>query len=109
MNKTPRHNRCRVLKCSLVAGVLLLPAFSVLADQNCAAGTAAQQAAEAALNAEIEQINKRKTKDKFSALSMGIYRMTQLEEIHMNKRRNRGLGRENLFLFTSNNSRKKRK
>ena len=58
---------------------------------------------------EIEQINKRKTKDKFSALSMGIYRMTQLEEIHMNKRRNRGLGRENLFLFTSNNSRKKRK
>ena len=58
---------------------------------------------------EIEQINRRKTKDKFSALSMGIYRMTQLEEIHMNKRRNRGLGRENLFLFTSNNSRKKRK
>lgn len=58
MNKTPRHNRCQVLKCSLVAGVLLLPAFSVLADQNCAAGTAAQQAAEAALNAEIEQINK---------------------------------------------------
>ncbi|EKC9670500.1 hypothetical protein ABW286_21515 [Erwinia papayae] len=58
MNKTPRHNRCQVLKCSLVAGVLLLPAFSVLADQNCAAGTAAQKAAEAALNAEIEQINK---------------------------------------------------
>lgn len=58
MNKMPRHNRCRVLKCSLVAGVLLLPVFSVMADQNCAAGTAAQQAATAALNAEIEQINK---------------------------------------------------
>ncbi|HAT1583142.1 hypothetical protein I5N29_23915 [Serratia marcescens] len=29
-----------------------------MADQNCAAGTAAQQAATAALNAEIEQINK---------------------------------------------------
>lgn len=58
MNKMPRHNRCRALKCSLVAGVLLLPAFSVMADQNCAAGTAAQEAAKAALNAEIEQINK---------------------------------------------------
>ncbi|RAP69591.1 hypothetical protein ACZ87_03570, partial [Candidatus Erwinia dacicola] len=29
-----------------------------MADQNCAAGTAAQQAATAALNPEIEQINK---------------------------------------------------
>ncbi|NJC99409.1 hypothetical protein EWM58_02920 [Candidatus Erwinia dacicola] len=35
-----------------------MPAFSVMADQNCAAGTAAQQAATAALNPEIEQINK---------------------------------------------------
>ena len=56
---------------------------------------------------ELEQINKRKTKDKLSALAMGIFRMTELEEEHTKRRRNRGLGKENFFMFSS--SKKKRR
>lgn len=40
----------------------------------------------------IEVINKRMTKDKFSALEMGIYRIAEIETEVMQRRRNRGLG-----------------
>ena len=45
----------------------------------------------------VEQINKRMLKDKFSALEMGIYRMTELENERNSRRRNRGLKRKLTF------------
>lgn len=45
----------------------------------------------------VEQINKRMTKDKFSALEMGIYRVQTLENDFISKRQNRGLGRRLVF------------
>lgn len=45
----------------------------------------------------VEQINKRMTKDKFSALEMGIYRMVEIENEELSHRRNRGLGRKLTF------------
>lgn len=40
----------------------------------------------------VEQINKRMLKDKFSALEMGVYRCSLLENEQLSHRRNRGLG-----------------
>lgn len=45
----------------------------------------------------VEQINKRLTKDKFSAVEMGVYRMVQLESEQTARRRNRGLNRKLVF------------
>lgn len=45
----------------------------------------------------VEQINSRVTKDKFSALEMGVYRMVELENEAMSRRRNRGLHRKLTF------------
>lgn len=45
----------------------------------------------------VEQINKRITKDKFSALEMGVYRMVQIENEELAHKRNRGLGRRLTF------------
>ena len=45
----------------------------------------------------VETINSRMTKDKFSALEMGIYRMVQLEAEQMSRNRNRGLTRKLTF------------
>ena len=39
----------------------------------------------------VEQINARMLKDKFSALEMGVYRVVQMENEAMSRRRNRGL------------------
>lgn len=39
----------------------------------------------------VEQINERMLKDKFSALEMGVWRIVQLENEAMSRRRNRGL------------------
>lgn len=47
----------------------------------------------------VEVINKRMTKDKFSALEMGIYRISQLETEATSRRRNRGLAPRNLTFF----------
>jgi hypothetical protein len=40
------------------------------------------------------------TKDKFSALEMGIYRLVEIENEAMSHRRNRGLGRKLTFYRT---------
>lgn len=45
----------------------------------------------------VEMINKRMTKDKFSALEMGVYRMVELENAEISKKRNRGLDRKLTF------------
>lgn len=45
----------------------------------------------------VECINKRMTKDKFSALEMGIYKVLLDEEEHLSRRRNRGLSRKLVF------------
>ena len=45
----------------------------------------------------VERINQRMTKDKFSALEMGIYRMVEIENEEMKHRRNRGLSRQLTF------------
>jgi hypothetical protein len=37
------------------------------------------------------------TKDKFSALEMGVYRMVEIENEALSHRRNRGLGRKLTF------------
>ena len=46
---------------------------------------------------KVELINQRMTKDKFSALEMGIYRMVEIENEEISHRRNRGLGRKLTF------------
>lgn len=48
----------------------------------------------------VEMINKRMTKDKFSALEMGVYRMVELENAEISKKRNRGLNRKLTFFRT---------
>lgn len=45
----------------------------------------------------VELINQRMTKDKFSALEMGVYRMAEIENEEISHRRNRGLGRKLSF------------
>lgn len=45
----------------------------------------------------VEMINQRMTKDKFSALEMGVYRMVEIENEQMAHRRNRGLCRKLTF------------
>lgn len=45
----------------------------------------------------VELINKRMTKDKFSALEMGIYRMVEIENEEIAHKRNRGLGHRLVF------------
>lgn len=45
----------------------------------------------------VEQINKRVIKDKFSALEMGLYVITELENEELAHRRNRGLERKLTF------------
>lgn len=45
----------------------------------------------------VDQINKRMTKDKFSALEMGTYRVQLIENEAAAHRRNRGLGRKLTF------------
>ena len=45
----------------------------------------------------VEMINQRMTKDKFSALEMGVYRMVQMENDAIAHRRNRGLNRKLTF------------
>ena len=45
----------------------------------------------------VEMINKRMTKDKFSALEMGVYRIDQIEKEESSRRRNRGLKRKLTF------------
>lgn len=47
----------------------------------------------------VEEINKRMTKDKFSALEMGIYRVSQIQTAEESRRRNRGLGSRRLVFF----------
>ena len=49
----------------------------------------------------VEQINERMLKDKFSALEMGVYRVIQLENEAMSRRRNRGLKRQLTFTSSS--------
>ena len=46
---------------------------------------------------KVELINTRMTKDKFSALEMGIYRMVEIENEEISHRRNRGLGKKLTF------------
>jgi len=48
----------------------------------------------------VELINKRMTKDKFSALEMGVYRMVEIENEEIAHKRNRGLGRKLIFFRT---------
>lgn len=48
----------------------------------------------------VEQINKRMTKDKFSALEYGIWRMVQIENEELAHKRNRGLARKLTFFRT---------
>ena len=45
----------------------------------------------------VEQINKRVIKDKFSALEMGIWRISEIQNEELTHRRNRGLGRQLSF------------
>jgi hypothetical protein len=45
----------------------------------------------------VEPINKRMTKDKFSALEMGVYRIVEIENEAIAHKRNRGLGRRLTF------------
>lgn len=45
----------------------------------------------------VEQINDRTLKDKFSALEMGVYRVVQIENKELARRRNRGLKRQLTF------------
>ena len=45
----------------------------------------------------VEQINDRTLKDKFSALEMGVYRVVQIENEAMSRRKNRGLRRQLSF------------
>lgn len=45
----------------------------------------------------VEQINKRITKDKFSALEMGVYRISLIESEYIARQRNRGLNRKLTF------------
>lgn len=47
----------------------------------------------------VEEINKRMTKDKFSALEMGTYRVAQIQTAEEARRRNRGLGARRLTFF----------
>ena len=46
----------------------------------------------------VEQINKRMTKDKFSALEMGVYYVNLVDQETMRKNRNRGLNRNLTFV-----------
>lgn len=46
---------------------------------------------------KVELINTRMTKDKFSALEMGIYRVVEIENEEISHRRNRGLGKKLTF------------
>jgi hypothetical protein len=46
----------------------------------------------------VEQINERMLKDKFSALEMGVYRIVQIENEALTRRRNRGLKRQLVFI-----------
>ena len=48
----------------------------------------------------VEQINARMLKDKFSALEMGVYRVVQIENEQISRRRNRGLKRQLVFTTT---------
>lgn len=48
----------------------------------------------------VEQINKRMTKDKFSALEMGVYYVSLLEQESASRSRNRGLNRKLTFFRT---------
>ena len=48
----------------------------------------------------VDLINTRMTKDKFSALEMGVYRITEIENEEISHRRNRGLGRKLSFFKT---------
>ena len=52
----------------------------------------------------VEMINERMLKDKFSALEMGVYRVVQIENEALSRRRNRGLGRRQL-VFASGSRR----
>ena len=45
----------------------------------------------------VEQINKRMIKDKFSALEMGVFRVSELEQEELSHARNRGLTRKLSF------------
>ena len=49
----------------------------------------------------VEMINERMLKDKFSALEMGVWRVAQIEQEQMNRRRNRGLGKKRTLTFTT--------
>lgn len=53
----------------------------------------------------VEVINKRMTKDKFSALEMGIYRMVEIENEEISHRHNRGLSRKLTFFRTGGEKR----
>ncbi len=48
----------------------------------------------------VEQINKRMTKDKFSALEMGVWRVFQYEQEEISKQRTRGIKRKLTFFRT---------
>lgn len=45
----------------------------------------------------VEQINSRMTKDKFSALEMGVYRIIQIQNEELAHKRNRGINRKLTF------------
>lgn len=47
----------------------------------------------------VEQINSRMLKDKFSALEMGVYYISELENAQNARRRNRGLGKKRKLTF----------
>lgn len=54
----------------------------------------------------VEMINKRMTKDKFSALEMGVWRMCEMENEEIAHRRNRGIGRRLTFTRSGGGRRK---
>lgn len=53
----------------------------------------------------VEPINKRMTKDKFSALEMGVWRISQHEQEATSRRRNRGLTPRKLTFFRAGGGR----
>lgn len=53
----------------------------------------------------VEPINKRMTKDKFSALEMGVYRVSEIEQATTARQRNRGLVPRQLTFFRAGGGR----
>lgn len=57
----------------------------------------------------VELINSRMTKDKFSALEMGVYRISEIENEEVMHRKNRGLGRKMSFFHNGGGVKRERR